>query len=49
MDKSKKNDLSQSKAAKVKKGPNVDDQTFKKAMQKVLKENKQQLKRLVDK
>lgn len=43
----KKPDLS--KVAKVKKGASVDDQTFKKAMKKVLKENKDQLKRLADK
>ncbi|MCE5317304.1 MAG: hypothetical protein LLG04_08070 [Parachlamydia sp.] len=44
----KKPDLS--KAAKVKKGGSaVDDLTFKKAMKKVLKENKEQLKRLADK
>lgn len=45
----KKHDLSQSKAAKVKKGASVDDKTFKAALKKVLKENKEQLKRLADK
>lgn len=44
----KKPDLS--KFAKVKKDrATVDDQTFKKAMKKVLKENQAQLKRLADK